>query len=144
MISRNIKFKRQWICALIRNNNTFKKLKTCFKRMVTNKVTEKGDLDLVLKQNKQVLVLFCSSWCPFCRSFFPTFNSEIAKACFERVIRVYLEDYDNPLWEKYAIEAVPTVILFENSLVSSRLDARLGWGLGEKQFREWIAKSKRL
>ena len=110
--------------------------------MVINKVTETGDLDLVLKQNKQVLALFCSSWCPFCRSFFPTFNNEIAKTSFERVIRVYLEDYDNPLWEEYAIEAVPTVILFENSLISSRLDARLGWGLDEKHFKEWIAKSK--
>jgi len=103
-------------------------------------VSEKRDLDLILKQNKQVLALFCSSWCPFCRSFLPAFSNRIAKRGFERVIRVYLEDDDNPLWEKYSVEAVPTVVFFENAQVSSRLDARLGAGLNEKQFSEWLGK----
>ncbi|HLB99778.1 MAG TPA: thioredoxin family protein, partial [Candidatus Bathyarchaeia archaeon] len=70
-------------------------------------ISEKRDLDLILKQNKQVLALFCSSWCPFCRRFLPAFNNRIAKRGFERVIRVYLEDDDNPLWEEYSVEAVP-------------------------------------
>ena len=114
-------------------------MKTCFRNM-TDKVSEKRDLDLVLKQNKQVLALFCSSWCPFCQDFFPAFNKEMAKGSFERVIRVYLENYGNPLWEEYDIEAVPTVILFEKAQVSRRLDARLGGGLNEKQFKEWLTK----
>jgi len=103
-------------------------------------VSEKRDLDRILKQNKQVLALFCSSWCPFCRSFLPAFNNGIAKCVFERVIRVYLEDDDNPLWEEYSVEAVPTVVFFENAQVSSRLDARLGAGLSEKQFGDWLGK----
>ena len=106
-------------------------------------LNEKRDLDLILKENKQVLALFCSSWCPFCRSFFPAFNKGIAKSSFERVIRVNLEDDDNPLWEEYSVEAVPTVILFEKTQVSSRIDARLGAGLSEKQFKEWLDKSSR-
>ena len=104
-------------------------------------VSEKRDLDLILKENKQVLALFCSSWCPFCRSFFPAFNKGITKYSFERMIRVYLEDDDNPLWEEYSIEAVPTVILFEKAQASSRLDARLGAGLSENQFKEWLEKN---
>jgi thioredoxin 1 len=108
--------------------------------MKNEEVSEKSELDLILKENKQVLALFCSSWCPFCRSFFPAFNKGITKYSFERVIRVYLEDYDNPLWEEYSVEAVPTVILFEKAQVSSRLDAILGAGLSEKQFREWLDK----
>ena len=108
--------------------------------MAIEEVSEKRDLDLLLKQNKQVLALFCSTWCPFCRSFFPAFNKGIAKYSFGRVIRVYLEDDDNPLWEEYSVESVPTVILFEKAQVSSRLDARLGSGLSEKQFGEWLGK----
>ena len=108
--------------------------------MAIIEVSERRDLDLVLKQNQKVLALFCSSWCPFCRSFFPAFNKEIVKYGFEQVIRVYLEDDDNTLWEEYSIEAVPTVILFDKTQVSSRLDAGLGAGLNEKKFREWLAK----
>ena len=108
--------------------------------MPSNEINEKHELDSVLKQNKQVLALFCSSWCPFCRSFFPAFNNGIANNKFERVIRVYLEDDDNPLWEEYSIEAVPTVILFEEEKVIRRIDARLGGGLNEKQFSQWLEK----
>lgn len=108
--------------------------------MTIIEVSEKRDLDAFLKQNSQVLALFCSSWCPFCRSFFPAFNKEITIFSFGQVIHVYLEDYDNPLWEEYSVEAVPTVILFERAEVSSRLDAKLGAGLNEKQFRDWLAK----
>jgi len=108
--------------------------------MVLEEVSEKRDLDLILKQNKQVLALFCSSWCPFCRSFFSAFNKGIVKSSFERVIRVYLEDDGNPLWEEYSVEAVPTVILFGQGKVSRRLDARLGCGLSEKQFGEWLGQ----
>ena len=111
-----------------------------FKNMSKQEVSEKRDLDLILKHNKQVLALYCSSWCPFCRSFFPAFNKGITKHKFERVIRVYLEDDDNPLWEEYSVEAVSTVILFEKAQVLSRFDAGLGDGLSEKQFGDWLGK----
>ena len=110
--------------------------------MKTTKVTEKRDLEVILKQNKQVLAMFCSSWCPFCQDFFPSFNKLMPMYTFERVIRVYLEDYSDPLWEEYEIEAVPTIILFENAQVSRRLDARLGMGLTEMQFRDWLEKAQ--
>lgn len=108
--------------------------------MTIKEVCLKRDLDAVVNQHNQVLALFCSSWCPYCRSFFPSFTKETVKHNYEHVIRVYLEDDDNPLWEEYNIEAVPTVILFEKAHVSHRLDAKLGEGLNEKQFREWLEK----
>jgi len=112
--------------------------------MIIEDVQAKHNLDLILKNNKQVLGLFCSSWCPFCRDFLPCFKDGIKNYRFEKVVRVFLEDDDNPLWENYAIEAVPTVIFFENSRISRRLDARLGEGLNEKQFREWLLKIRSL
>ncbi len=102
----------------------------------------KRDLDGILKNNKHVLGMFCSSWCPFCQDFQPVFKAEIENYSYERIVRVFLEEDNNPLWEDFSIEAVPTVIFFDNSQISSRLDSRLGEGLNRKQFREWLAKLK--
>jgi thiol-disulfide isomerase/thioredoxin len=82
--------------------------------------------------------LFCASWCPFCQSFFPAFDKSVAKRNFDRTVRVYLDDYDNPLWDEFSIEAVPTVILFDQGKVAGRLDAKLGLGLDEKKFSRWL------
>ena len=54
------------------------------------------------------------------------------------ILRVKVDDDDNPLWEEYSIEAVPTVILFEAGTVRRRLNGRFGYGLSEKQFAEWL------
>ena len=103
-----------------------------------NKVDNKRDLERELRQNKRVLALFCASWCPFCRSFFAAFDRKISNYSFDLVLQVYIDDYDNPLWEEYSIEAVPTIILFEQGEVARRLDAELGSGLNETEFSEWL------
>src|SRR4030065_2367533 len=103
------------------------------------KVTDKKTLDALLQQNSRVLVLFCASWCPFCRSFFSVFDKRVAKYSFDSSARAYIDDDDNPLWEDYSIEAVTTIILFEQAQVVRRLDAELGAGLSEKQLAGWIS-----
>src|SRR4030067_1910397 len=108
------------------------------------KVTDKKTLDALLQQNSRVLVLLSASWCPFCRSFFSVFDKRVAKYSFDSTVRAYIDDYDNPLWEDYSIEAVPSVILFEQARVVRRLDAELGAGLSEKQFAEWLVKISQL
>jgi hypothetical protein len=49
-----------------------------------------------------------------------------------------LDDYDNPLWDDYKVDAVPTVIFFEKGKVGKRLDGKFGVGLNEKQFNVWL------
>jgi thioredoxin 1 len=105
-----------------------------------NTFNNKQELEEHVKPHKRVLVLFCASWCPFCRDFFPSFDRVVAELAFDRTMRVYIDDDDNPLWEDYSIEAVPTTILFENGTAKRRLDARLGFGLSEKAFSDWIKK----
>lgn len=103
-------------------------------------VDDKRTLERQLKENKKVLALFYASWCPFCRSFLSVFDRNATKQGFNVAIRVKVDDYDNPLWDEYCIEAVPTVILFDGEKVCMRLDGRLGCGLSEKQFTEWLER----
>jgi thioredoxin 1 len=106
-----------------------------------NTFTDMHDLEKRVKQDKRVLVLFCASWCPFCQNFFATFDGLAAKQGFDKTLRVYIDDDDNQLWEDYSIESVPTVVLFEQGRVARRLDSRLGSGLSEKAFSEWLKKT---
>ncbi len=106
------------------------------------KVYNREDLKDEFKKSKTVLAIFYSSWCPYCIRFVPIFDKEVTGHGFENVIHVLLDDNDNILWDDYAIEAVPTVILFEDGEVCSRLDGRLGVGLKENQLTEWIKKLK--
>ncbi|MBN1358624.1 thioredoxin family protein [Candidatus Bathyarchaeota archaeon] len=105
-------------------------------------VTNKNELETQLKENKRVLALFYSSWCPFCRRFLPAFDKNSSKSGFNLAICVKVDDDDNPLWEEYSVEAVPTVIFFEEGKIRRRLNGRFGYGLSEKQLEEWLDEKK--
>jgi thioredoxin 1 len=111
-----------------------------FNQRAMNTFNDKGELEEQVKQSKCVMVLFCTSWCPFCESFLPIFDRMVKKKVSDKVLRVYIDDYDNQLWEDYSIEAVPTVVFFEQGEATRRLDAMLGFGLSEKTFSEWLKK----
>lgn len=104
-------------------------------------VSSKRDLEGQLKENKGVLALFYASWCPYCRRFLPVFDQTVSNRSFNLVLRVRVDDYDNPLWEEYSIEVVPTVLLFEEGKVCRRLGGRFGYGLSEKQLKEWLEEA---
>jgi thioredoxin 1 len=101
-------------------------------------VNNKRDFDSHLNKNKRILALFYASWCSCCRSFLPFFTENSSKQGFGLTLRVRVDDYDNPLWDEYSVEAVPTVILFEEGKVSRRLDGRLGYGLSKQDFEKWV------
>jgi len=105
-------------------------------------VSNKGDLESQLQKSKRILALFYASWCPFCRSFLPIFEKSYLKQRVNLVLRVKLDDYDNPLWDDYPIEAVPTVILFGKGKACRRLNGRLGYGLSEHQLEDWLEKER--
>jgi len=103
-------------------------------------ISNKRDLESQLKKNKQALALFYASWCPYCRSFIAVFDKNAGKRGFDWALRVKVDGHANPLWEEYSLKAVPTVILFYEGKVCRRLDGRLGEGLSEKQFKEWLER----
>lgn len=102
--------------------------------------TNNSELLKHVNQHQRVLVLFCASWCPFCREFFPIFDRNVKKHFFDKVLRVYVDNDENPLWEDYSLDAVPSAVLFVDGNEAKRLDSRLGYGLSEKTFVDWLKK----
>ena len=54
---------------------------------------------------------------------------------------VHVDDMDDPLWDVYSIDVVPTLAVFESGRLVFKVDGILGVGLGEKdieRLREYI------
>jgi thiol-disulfide isomerase/thioredoxin len=88
------------------------------------------NLENKLKLKERVVVLFYASWCPFSRRFLPIFRKyaeDKTRDCME-----IMTDDKASLCEKYAIDVVPTILLFDKGKVKKRLDGVPGAGLQER------------
>ncbi len=66
------------------------------------------------------LVLFYASWCPDCSRFLPAFESLPSKTRLP-LCKARIDGDENPMWEDFKIERVPTVVLFENGKEEGRV-----------------------
>ena len=90
-----------------------------------------------LKKNGTLPVLFAAEWCPFCRRFIPIFNSVLAEKGISGG-SADLSDLENPLWEEFGIEVVPTVMIFKEGELVYRKDGVLGRGLPDNAMDEVV------
>ncbi len=100
-------------------------------------INSEDSFEKILKSRNKIFVLFYSSWCPFSQRFLPIYekHTQIQKdLCF----RVIVDDKAG-LTYKYAIDVVPTVLLFENGKVTKRCDGVHGMGLTEKQLTDLLS-----
>lgn len=81
----------------------------------------------VLSKNKKTVVLFYASWCPYCANFKPTFEASKLEPAIK--IGALVDEDENPLWDRFSIQAVPTMIAFENGKIIARRDAKKHVGL---------------
>ena len=81
----------------------------------------------ILNTDKKTLVLFYANWCPYCANFKPTFE-EINSEKIQKKAALVNED-ENPLWDRFNIQAIPTMIAFQNGNIIARRDAKKGIGL---------------
>lgn len=65
------------------------------------------------------LVLFYAGWCPDCFAFMPKFNS-LPALPKTRLAKARIDEDGNSMWGSFAIEVVPTVVLFENGKEKAR------------------------
>ena len=92
------------------------------------------ELEKNLMGKGKVFVLFYASWCPFSRRFLPIFK-KYSEANPQNCVQVKIDD-KTKLTEKYSVDVVPTVLVFERGKVIQRLDGEQGAGLDEKQFKK--------
>ncbi|MDD5555723.1 MAG: thioredoxin family protein [bacterium] len=87
-------------------------------------------LDGLFPAGRPTAALFVMSGCPFCRRFIPEFESYARRREGEiEAVTVVLDDDASPLWDRYGISVVPTVLRLEEGTVTARLDGRPGAGL---------------
>jgi thioredoxin 1 len=115
---------------------------TCLDWIAMTENVDEHNLAKQITVNKKVVALFYSSWCPFCRSFLPVFSKFAQNADSKIFLKVKLDDDDDPMWETYSLESVPSILFFENERIARRLDCELGVGLTERQVSEWLKSIK--
>jgi thioredoxin-like negative regulator of GroEL len=81
----------------------------------------------ILNNEQKTLVLFYASWCPYCANFKPTF--EATNISDVRKMFSLVDEDENPLWDRFNIHAVPTMIAFEKGKIIARKDAKKHVGL---------------
>jgi len=101
-----------------------------------SKIDVEYGLDDTLKSKDRVIVLFYASWCPFSRMFLPIYE-KYSHDNVHTCLQVKTDDKAS-LCEKYSVEVVPTILLFEKGKIKKRLDGVPGLGLKEKQLKDLI------
>ncbi|HKW43673.1 MAG TPA: thioredoxin family protein, partial [Thermoplasmata archaeon] len=93
----------------------------------------------VLAAKDPTVVMFWATWCPFCRRFKTEFEKLAASRPW-RFAAVYLDDEQNPLWEDYDVDVVPTLALFREGKVVEREDGVLGYGIDSKRVAAFVSR----
>ncbi len=89
---------------------------------------------------KRSVIFFEMSGCPYCVACRERFADLVRQRPDLLYARVLLNDPGHPLWEKFAIHAVPTVIAFEKGEIVARADSILALGLSKKRWSEFLDK----
>ena len=106
--------------------------------VVIMKHLEPSQFDKSVSLKQKTLVMFYADWCPFCQRFKPLFEQRYVqlneKPSTLKLYACKLNEDENPLWEKFSINAVPTLIAFggskeDGNQIISRRDAKSGIGL---------------
>ncbi len=73
-------------------------------------------------------VAFLAEWCPFCREFEPDFSA-MPHAPGTSLVAADVSSLSSPLWDRFEVEVVPTVVIFEDGRPVFRVDSAEGEGL---------------
>ena len=79
-----------------------------------------------LARDSTLAVAFAADWCPYCRAFMAEFAAAelpVPKAMGD------VTDEESALWDDFALEVVPTLVLFRDGVAVWRRDGRRKVGL---------------
>ena len=91
----------------------------------------------VLRSEGDTVVLFWAPWCPFCQAFRPVFDA-VVQRYDARFAVVWLDADDNPLWDQYRVDVVPSLALFRDGALVARKDGRLMRGLSREEMEGFL------
>jgi thiol-disulfide isomerase/thioredoxin len=80
----------------------------------------------VIAREGAVDAVFFATWCPHCRAFLAELTSTPQDT---PLALVDLSNTDDPAWDSYNVQVVPTVARFIRGRESARIEARRGVGL---------------
>jgi thiol-disulfide isomerase/thioredoxin len=98
-------------------------------------VNSSHELNEILKTKDRVIALLYASWCPFCVRFLPIFKKHAQEG--EQYF-VMVRDDREAIADLYSVKVYPTVLFFENGVVSKRLDGESGVGLDENKLLKFV------
>jgi len=100
-------------------------------------LVDESSAETEIETSEKIIALFFAQWCPFCRAFKSVFES-LASSSGGDFAAVDISDEENPMWEKYEINIVPTLIAFSKGETIGRRDGKAHVGLSEIDLRELI------
>jgi thiol-disulfide isomerase/thioredoxin len=74
-------------------------------------------------------VAFLAGWCPYCLEFAPGFGS-LGQSGLP-ILVADVTDLGSPLWDRFHIDIVPTILVFRDGVVEFRVDGIPMQGLGD-------------
>ncbi len=92
------------------------------------------EIDRVIKG--KTILLFYADWCPYCLAFKPIFDSY--KIDGYKTLTVKINDDNDPLWDRFNIMRIPTVIVFDNNKIITRRDSKPEDGLKKDDMESLI------
>ncbi len=99
------------------------------------KLTDREFEGLRLRRPGRWMVAFLADWCPFCQRFRAHLESWRPPAGI-RVAIGDVTDLDSVLWDRFAIEVVPTLVGFLDGAAVARRDGVAGRGLPTRSLDE--------
>ena len=96
-----------------------------------------------LLDSGNILGVLYASWCPFCRSFLGVFESTMMRKTDPQGALVDISAEDNPLWETFKVDIVPTLVGFRDGVAIARKDGTAGVGLGTSDLQDALRKMEK-
>ena len=96
-----------------------------------------------LRDSRNILAVFYATWCPFCRRFLNLFETAMADKTDPLGARVDISDDENPLWETFGLEIVPSLIGFRDGVSIVRKNGSAGVGLDMLELEDALRRMRR-
>jgi len=93
-----------------------------------------------LLDTRRILAVFYAAWCPFCRDFIRLFETVMKGKSDPLGATIDISDMNNPLWEDFHVDIVPTLVGFENGEAVVREDGVAGAGLTRAELDNALRK----